>query len=170
VEMEALTAVSVAALTVYDMLKAIERGITIEGVRLLEKTGGGRGGGGREERGRDRRARSWSDGLRPNRPLVRIGRRLAARQVEQLLGAHRRGGPGSAEMQRHLRRDRQEAVGSRRLPTRASLRPVLRRSLRPPGAPVGGARAFREFPLAPAPARLTLSRRHSRRHSSDRGA
>lgn len=40
VEMEALTAVSVAALTVYDMLKAAERGIRIEGVRLLEKTGG----------------------------------------------------------------------------------------------------------------------------------
>ncbi len=40
VEMEALTAVSVAALTVYDMLKAVERGMTIDGVRLLEKSGG----------------------------------------------------------------------------------------------------------------------------------
>lgn len=40
VEMEALTAVSVAALTVYDMLKATERGMVIDGVRLLEKTGG----------------------------------------------------------------------------------------------------------------------------------
>ncbi|MDP2309560.1 MAG: cyclic pyranopterin monophosphate synthase MoaC [Pseudomonadota bacterium] len=40
VEMEALTAVTVAALTVYDMLKAVDRGIRIEGVRLLEKTGG----------------------------------------------------------------------------------------------------------------------------------
>ena len=40
VEMEALTAVSVAALTVYDMLKAVDRGIRIDGVRLLEKTGG----------------------------------------------------------------------------------------------------------------------------------
>jgi cyclic pyranopterin phosphate synthase len=40
VEMEALTAVSVAALTVYDMVKAIDRGMTIEGVRLLEKHGG----------------------------------------------------------------------------------------------------------------------------------
>ncbi len=39
-EMEALTAVSVAALTVYDMAKAIDRGMRIEGVRLLEKTGG----------------------------------------------------------------------------------------------------------------------------------
>ncbi len=40
VEMEALTAVSVAALTVYDMCKAIDRGIEISHVRLLEKSGG----------------------------------------------------------------------------------------------------------------------------------
>ncbi len=40
VEMEALTAVAVAALTVIDMGKAIDKGMTIEGVRLLEKTGG----------------------------------------------------------------------------------------------------------------------------------
>jgi cyclic pyranopterin phosphate synthase len=40
VEMEAMTAVSVAALTVYDMCKAASKGITIERVRLLEKTGG----------------------------------------------------------------------------------------------------------------------------------
>ncbi len=40
VEMEALTAASVAALTVYDMCKAIDKGIVIESVQLLEKTGG----------------------------------------------------------------------------------------------------------------------------------
>ncbi|MFI0395003.1 cyclic pyranopterin monophosphate synthase MoaC [Paracoccus jiaweipingae] len=40
VEMEALTAVSVAALTVYDMLKAAEKGMRIEGIRLLRKSGG----------------------------------------------------------------------------------------------------------------------------------
>jgi cyclic pyranopterin phosphate synthase len=40
VEMEALTAVSVAALTVYDMVKGIERGASIERVELLEKSGG----------------------------------------------------------------------------------------------------------------------------------
>jgi len=40
VEMEALTAVSVAALTVYDMLKAVDRAMVIENTRLLEKTGG----------------------------------------------------------------------------------------------------------------------------------
>ena len=40
VEMEALTAVSVACLTLYDMLKAAEKGMVIEGVRLMSKTGG----------------------------------------------------------------------------------------------------------------------------------
>ena len=40
VEMEALTAVSVACLTIYDMLKAAEKGMVIEAVRLREKTGG----------------------------------------------------------------------------------------------------------------------------------
>ena len=40
VEMEALTAASVAALTIYDMCKAVERGITIERVYLVKKTGG----------------------------------------------------------------------------------------------------------------------------------
>ncbi|MCS7042375.1 MAG: cyclic pyranopterin monophosphate synthase MoaC [Bryobacteraceae bacterium] len=40
VEMEALTAASVAALTVYDMTKALDKSITIERIRLLEKTGG----------------------------------------------------------------------------------------------------------------------------------
>lgn len=40
VEMEALTAVSIACLTIYDMVKAAERGIRIEGIRLLHKSGG----------------------------------------------------------------------------------------------------------------------------------
>jgi cyclic pyranopterin phosphate synthase len=40
VEMEALTAVCVACLTIYDMAKAVERGMRIEGIRLLEKRGG----------------------------------------------------------------------------------------------------------------------------------
>ncbi|MBO90800.1 MAG: cyclic pyranopterin monophosphate synthase MoaC [Pseudomonadota bacterium] len=40
VEMEALTAVSVAALTIYDMCKAVDRGIKITNIRLLEKVGG----------------------------------------------------------------------------------------------------------------------------------
>ena len=40
VEMEAMVAASVAALTIYDMCKALDKGIAIESVRLLEKTGG----------------------------------------------------------------------------------------------------------------------------------
>jgi cyclic pyranopterin phosphate synthase len=40
VEMEALTAVAVAALTVYDMTKALDKSISIERIELLEKTGG----------------------------------------------------------------------------------------------------------------------------------
>ncbi|MBC7225122.1 MAG: hypothetical protein H5T59_12775 [Anaerolineae bacterium] len=42
-EMEALTAVAVAALTVYDMCKAVERGIRIHNVRLVRKSGGASG-------------------------------------------------------------------------------------------------------------------------------
>jgi cyclic pyranopterin phosphate synthase len=40
VEMEALTAVQIGLLTIYDMCKAVDRGMTIDGVRLLEKHGG----------------------------------------------------------------------------------------------------------------------------------
>jgi cyclic pyranopterin phosphate synthase len=40
VEMEALTAVAVACLTIYDMVKSVERGMRIEGIRLIEKRGG----------------------------------------------------------------------------------------------------------------------------------
>ncbi len=40
IEMEALTAVSAAALTIYDMCKAIDRGMSVEEIKLLEKTGG----------------------------------------------------------------------------------------------------------------------------------
>ena len=41
--MEALTAAAAGLLTVYDMLKAVERGMTIDAVRLMEKTGGASG-------------------------------------------------------------------------------------------------------------------------------
>jgi cyclic pyranopterin phosphate synthase len=51
VEMEALTAASVAALTVYDMCKAVDRGMVVEQVRLEAKTGGTRGDWRREEDG-----------------------------------------------------------------------------------------------------------------------
>jgi cyclic pyranopterin phosphate synthase len=49
--MEALTAASVAALTVYDMVKGVERGVEIRSVRLVSKTGGKSGEWQREERG-----------------------------------------------------------------------------------------------------------------------
>ena len=49
VEMEALTAVSVAALTVYDMVKSVDRGMTITDIRLIEKAGGKSGEWTREE-------------------------------------------------------------------------------------------------------------------------
>jgi cyclic pyranopterin phosphate synthase len=51
VEMEALVAASVAALTIYDMCKAIDRGMEVTGVRLLEKSGGRSGTWRREEQG-----------------------------------------------------------------------------------------------------------------------
>jgi cyclic pyranopterin phosphate synthase len=49
VEMEALTAVSVAALTVYDMCKAVDRGMSVERIRLEEKSGGRSGAFRRED-------------------------------------------------------------------------------------------------------------------------
>ena len=53
VEMEALTAVSVALLTIYDMTKAIDRGMTITGITLLEKSGGASGDWTRSQDERD---------------------------------------------------------------------------------------------------------------------
>ena len=53
VEMEALTAASVAALTVYDMVKGVERGVEIRGVRLVSKTGGKSGDWHRPPAGED---------------------------------------------------------------------------------------------------------------------
>ncbi len=50
VEMEALTAVSVAALTIYDMCKAIDKGMVISEIKLLQKTGGKSGDFWREEK------------------------------------------------------------------------------------------------------------------------
>ena len=52
VEMEALTAAAVGCLTVYDMVKAVDRSMTIEQVRLLSKTGGTRGDWHRPDAGR----------------------------------------------------------------------------------------------------------------------
>lgn len=70
VEMEAMTAASVAALTVYDMVKGVERGVEIRGVRLLAKSGGKSGEWYRPAAPAD------SDGDRPRR---RPGERMAGR-------------------------------------------------------------------------------------------
>jgi cyclic pyranopterin monophosphate synthase len=74
VEMEAMTAASVAALTIYDMVKGVERGVEIQGVRLISKTGGKSG--------------TWerpTDGSAPRRK-PKPGARVAGRG-----GARRRG-------------------------------------------------------------------------------
>jgi cyclic pyranopterin phosphate synthase len=71
VEMEAMTAVSIAALTVYDMVKGVERGVTIGGVRLLAKTGGKSGDWVRAERDGAPGA-----GAGPRRPGARAAGRI----------------------------------------------------------------------------------------------
>jgi cyclic pyranopterin phosphate synthase len=69
VEMEAMTAVSVAALTVYDMVKGVERGVTIGGVRLIAKSGGKSGDWVRGDRDGTPQA--------PRRPGARSAGRIA---------------------------------------------------------------------------------------------
>ena len=61
VEMEALTAVSVAALTVYDMIKAVEKGVTITSLGLIEKSGGKSGHWTRDGARVARRSRARDD-------------------------------------------------------------------------------------------------------------
>ena len=53
VEMEALTAVSVAALTLYDMIKAVDKGMIISDVRLVEKRGGKSGSWSKDPKGKE---------------------------------------------------------------------------------------------------------------------
>ncbi|MGH9408038.1 MAG: cyclic pyranopterin monophosphate synthase MoaC [Vicinamibacterales bacterium] len=62
VEMEALTAVSVAALTIYDMLKAIDKGMVIGPIRLIEKSGGKSGTWRTRDTGRGTRTERGSKG------------------------------------------------------------------------------------------------------------
>jgi len=72
VEMEALTAASVAALTVYDMVKGVERGVEILGIRLVSKAGGRSG-----EWARDAAVPAQSEPVaRPYRPGVRAAGRI----------------------------------------------------------------------------------------------
>jgi cyclic pyranopterin phosphate synthase len=67
VEMEALTAAAVAGLTVYDMVKAVDRGIVMTGLRLLEKTGG-KSGTWLASRSRRRGERIWKSSGNNRRP------------------------------------------------------------------------------------------------------
>jgi cyclic pyranopterin phosphate synthase len=71
VEMEALTAASVAALTVYDMVKGVERGVEIQAVRLVSKSGG--------QSGEWRRGPEGAAGQSAPRPGRRPGERAAGR-------------------------------------------------------------------------------------------
>jgi cyclic pyranopterin phosphate synthase len=75
VEMEALTAASVAALTIYDMVKGVERGVEIRSVRLLEKTGGKSG---------DWRREAEAPAARPaRRPGARAAGRIGGRPTRR---------------------------------------------------------------------------------------
>ena len=76
VEMEAMTAASVAALTVYDMVKGVERGVEIRGVRLVSKTGGKSGDVGPPRRRRPRTAPAHA---RP-RPGARVAGRVGSKR------------------------------------------------------------------------------------------
>lgn len=83
VEMEALTAASVAALTVYDMVKGVERGVEIRSIRLLSKSGG--------------RSGEWvrpADAEGSPRRTMRPGERVAGRISTRTTA--RRGAPGRA--------------------------------------------------------------------------
>ncbi len=78
VEMEALTAVSVAALAVYDMVKGVERGVEIRSIHLLSKTGGRSGDWFRASGGAGERP-SERPGAHPTTRKPRPGERLAGR-------------------------------------------------------------------------------------------
>jgi cyclic pyranopterin phosphate synthase len=79
VEMEALTAASVAALTVYDMVKGVERGVEIRSVRLLSKTGGKSGEWHRPPAG-EREAGPGPASASKRRPAARAAGRIRGRR------------------------------------------------------------------------------------------
>jgi cyclic pyranopterin phosphate synthase len=78
VEMEALTAAAVAALTAYDMVKGVERGVEIRHVHLLEKSGG-RSGEWHRTGSSDRAEGERVSGGRPRRPGARVAGRIRKR-------------------------------------------------------------------------------------------
>lgn len=88
VEMEAMTAASVAALTVYDMVKGVERGVEIGAVRLIHKSGGKSGSW-------DRRPDGTADTAPTERPARRPGARVAGRIGKGRAGRASSSGPAS---------------------------------------------------------------------------
>jgi cyclic pyranopterin phosphate synthase len=78
VEMEAMTAATVAALTVYDMVKGVERGVEIGAVRLLSKTGG--------KSGTWTRPSSAAEATRPRRPGERAAGRIGRSRTDRTRG------------------------------------------------------------------------------------
>ena len=127
VEMEAMTAASVAALTIYDMVKGVERGVEIRGVRLVSKTGGKSGTWIRQAPAAGRTARpglarapgspvAWGRSARAPRepPDERAGtaigprhhreRRRRRRRPRGRVGRPGRGAPRGARLQRRARR------------------------------------------------------------------
>lgn len=88
VEMEAMTAASVAALTVYDMVKGVERGVEIGAVRLIHKSGGKSGSW-------DRRPDGTADTAPAEHPARRPGARVAGRIGKGRSGRASSSGPAS---------------------------------------------------------------------------
>ena len=119
VEMEALVAASVAALTVYDMCKAVDRGMEVTGVRLLEKSGG-RSGHWRRDGAGEQTSRPGPEHPEEDRerPPGRRHHRLGQRRRQE----------GRAQAARRVHHPR-------RRPRRRGRRP--RRALAPPGQPAG---------------------------------
>ena len=109
VEMEALTAVQVGLLTIYDMCKAADRGMVMGDIRVLEKSGGSRGSGRRRRSVRRGGTRDWvASALGELAPVHHAGRRLALERLRGLRRilhtARRTRRPGVAELA-HARRE-----------------------------------------------------------------
>src|SRR5205823_1147025 len=127
VEMEALTAVSVALLTVYDMVKAIDRGMELERVRLLEKTGGTHGdarraGGGTAPAGARQRHHRVFHALRHRRRPVGRDLRYRARRG----GRSRAGIPPGEDGVELPRQGEEQGRGARLHPSATQHRAAVR--------------------------------------------
>ncbi len=168
VEMEALTAVSVACLTIYDMVKAVERGMRIEGIHLVEKRGGKSGtyrveelsmalhAGRRSARPRARRRASRC------RRTGRARRRASAACCREDVIALRTQPPAGCLGDGRLR-------GARRRCRRASPARLKLIGEVAAGRPLAARRSGRAKPRASSPAACCRGRRH-RRHPGEHRA